>query len=85
MPLTNLSNEDLKNLKGVVNEGVKINQEISDLKEGLKDTVKNLSKDLDIPVKTINRAIQIKFKDSLEDDKEAVSEIEELLDRLDKV
>lgn len=77
--MTTLSNEDVKKLRRVVEEGVKIQQEVADLKSGLKDTVKAVAEEIGVKPKLINKAIRTAFKESLEDEKEEVSELEELL------
>lgn len=77
--MTTLSNEDVKKLKRVIDEGVKIQQEVADLKLGLKDTVKAVADEIGVKPKLINKAIRTAFKESLDDEKEEVSELEELL------
>jgi hypothetical protein len=49
-------------LERLVNEGVTVLQEISDLQEGLKDTVKAVSEELNIKPSLINKAIKIAQK-----------------------
>lgn len=79
MSTTTLTAEDTKKLKRVVDEGLKLTQELKDLKDGFKDTVKAVAEELDMKPAVINKAIRIAFKASLEAEKESVVEIEELL------
>lgn len=49
-------------LEKLVNEGVTVLQEVHDLQEGLKDTVKAVSEELNIKPSLINKAIKIAQK-----------------------
>lgn len=76
---TTLTSEDAKKLKRIIDEGIRITQEINDLKGGFKDTVKAIAEELDIKPAIINKAIRTAYKVSLESEKEAVNEVEEVL------
>lgn len=76
---TTITAEDAKKLKRVIDEGLKVTQEIDDLKGGLKDTIKSVAEELDLKPAIINRAIRVAFKATLEADKEAVNDVEEVL------
>lgn len=76
---TTLTAEDTKKLKRIVDEGLKITQEIADLKDGFKDTVKAVAEELNMKPAVINRAIRTAHKASLEADKETMQEVEEVL------
>lgn len=54
--------EEKAKLMQVVNDGASVMQEVADLKEGLKDTVKAVSEELDIKPALINKAISIAHK-----------------------
>ena len=54
--------EEKAKLERLVNEGVTVLQEIEDLNEGLKDTVKSVAEELDIKPGLINKAIKIAQK-----------------------
>jgi hypothetical protein len=75
MTTPTLSLEDTKKLKRVIDDGLKIMQEVSDLKGGFKDVAEELS----LKPALINRAITAAFKASLEEDKAAMDEVEEIL------
>lgn len=79
MTTPTLSQEDTKKLKRVVDEGLKIMQEVNDLKDGFKDVVKAVGEELQIKPALINKAIRAAFKASLEEDKAAIDEVEEIL------
>ena len=49
-------------LERLVNEGVKVIQEVEDLQAGLKETVKAVAEELDIKPSMINKAIKIAQK-----------------------
>jgi len=54
--------EDKAKLEKLVNEGVTVLQEIEDLQQGLKDTIKSVAEELDIKPSLINKAIKIAQK-----------------------
>ena len=54
--------EEKAKLERLVNEGVTVLQEVTDLQEGLKDTVKSVAEELDIKPALINKAIKIAQK-----------------------
>lgn len=49
-------------LERLINEGVTVLQEVQDLQEGLRDTVKAVAEELDIKPALINKAIKIAQK-----------------------
>jgi len=49
-------------LERLVNEGANVMREIEDLQEGLRETVKAVSQELDIKSSLINKAIKIAHK-----------------------
>jgi hypothetical protein len=66
--------EEKAKLERLVREGVTVLQEVEDLQQGLKDTVKAVAEELDIKPALINKAIKIaknrdwdKHADSYED------------------
>jgi len=54
--------EERAKLVQIVNEGVQVLQEVQDLQEGLKDTVKAVAEELDIKPALINKAMRIAQK-----------------------
>ena len=54
--------EEKAKLERLVNEGATVMQEIEDLQEGLKETVKAVAEELSIKPALINKAIKIAHK-----------------------
>ena len=54
--------EEKAKLMQVINDGVNVKQEVQDLSEGLKDTVKAVAEEIDVKPALINRAISIAHK-----------------------
>ena len=79
-----LTTEERIKLTHLVDEGVKILQEISDLKEGLKDTVTSIAEELEIKPTIINKAIRVAHKMDLGSQKNTISEVEDLLASIGK-
>ena len=82
--------EELSSIKNIVNEGVKITQQINDLKSSLADAIKNvtstlndgLDKDMHIKTSMINKLIKTKIKENLDQQKDEVSDLESFMDIL---
>lgn len=53
---------DKDRLINIITEGVKVNQEIDDLREGLRETVKAIAEELEIKPSLLNKAIKIAQK-----------------------
>lgn len=49
-------------LERLVNEGAQVMQEVQDLQEGLKETVKAISEELNVKSALINKAIKVAHK-----------------------
>lgn len=54
--------EEKAKLIQVINEGANVMQEVQDLKEGLRDTVKAIAEEMDVKPALINKAIGIAHK-----------------------
>lgn len=76
--------EDVIRLKQLVKEGCEVLQEIDDLKTGLSDTVKSIGEELEIKPSQLNKVIKIAHKNSLQEEREAFEEIEDILDTIGK-
>lgn len=71
--------EEKTKLEKIIAEGAATYQEIDDLKEGIRDTVKSVAAELELKPAIINKAIQIARKGNWEDHNEDWSEIEAIL------
>ena len=74
-----LSSTDVAKLKQLVNEGIQVTQEMTDLREGLKDTVSAVAEELDMKPATLNKAIKIAAKGQLTQSKKDFEEVAEVL------
>ena len=57
-----ITQSDKDRLINIINEGVKVNQEIDDLREGLRETVKAIAEELEIKPSLLTKAIRIAQK-----------------------
>ena len=73
-----LSNENIARLKQLVADGVQVLQECEDLKEGLSDTVKAIAEELEVKPAQLNKLIKAVQKGTMNDQREAFDELEEL-------
>jgi len=74
-----LNSEEQAKVKNVIESGMKVKQEIQDLSEGLRDTVKAVADELEIKPALLNKAIAVAFKESLAAEKHDIEELEEIL------
>lgn len=79
MSLENLSATDQKILIEFIDKGVAILQDIADLKDGLKDTGKNLAEKWDVKPAVLMGAVTAAHKMSLEQKKTDLDQIETIL------
>ena len=70
---------DVTTLKQIVGEGITVTREIEDLREGLKDTVDAVAKEMDLKPSVLNKAIRIAYKAELQKHKSNFEELEDLL------
>jgi hypothetical protein len=73
-----LSPENIARLKQLVADGVQVLQECEDLKAGLSDTVKSIAEELEVKPGQLNKLIRAVQKGSMNDQREAFDELEEL-------
>lgn len=81
--MINLNSEDMAKLKRLIALGVTTKQEIKDLNDSLKETLDEVTKDLNIDKKIVRKAISLAFKVSLKGDKDQI--VEEERDTLDEI
>lgn len=74
-----LSAEDKVKIKNMIEVGVRTTQEISDLREGLRETVKELADELKVKPAVLNKAIRVAFKSSVSDLQSEVDDVETIL------
>ena len=79
MALDALNNHDKAKLNDFMTQGLAVMQEIADLRDGLKDTAKNLAEELGVKPAVLNKALRTAFKSSLEDQKEEMDQVESVL------
>ena len=77
--------EEKAKLERLINEGSILLQEIEDLQESLKDTVKAVAEELQIKASVINKAIKIAHKGDWEHYNADWSEVEAILDITKKI
>jgi len=74
-----LNTEEQAKVKHVIESGIKVKQEVKDLSDGLRDTVKAVADELEIKPALLTKAIGVAFKESLAAEKHDIEELEELL------
>jgi len=79
MPLRTFNPTEIAKLKQLMNEGIQVTGEIEALREGLKDTVKAISEEMDMKPATLNKAIRIAYKNEFAQVQDSFSAVEEVL------
>lgn len=82
MSLNHLSPSEIIKLRQLLEEGVKVKQEIQILGEGLSETVKDIGKELDIKPSLLNRAIRATMKANIGEERKNLDTVEEILERV---
>ena len=80
MAISNFSSDDQAKIKSVISSGTNVKQEVIDLNEGLRDTVKAVGDELNIKPAVLMKAINVAFKDSMSVEREDFEDLEVLLD-----
>jgi polyhydroxyalkanoate synthesis regulator phasin len=76
--MAKLSPENVARLKQLVKDGVQTLQEAEDLREGLRDTVKSVAEELEVKPAQLNKLIKAVQKGTMNDQREAFDELDEL-------
>ena len=71
--------EEKSKLERLVREGVTVLQEVEDLNQGLKETVKAVAEEMDIKPSLINKAIKIAQKRDWDNHQDAYDDLETLI------
>jgi len=79
MPAKIFDADSTAKLKRLIEEGMQVKQEVSDLNAGLRETVKALSEELEIKPAMLNKAISVAFRAGLHDEQTKLEELETIL------
>ena len=79
MPVRSFNSNEIAKLKQLMNEGIQVTGEVEALREGLKDTVKAISEEMDMKPATLNKAIRIAYKNEFAQVQDSFSAVEEVL------
>jgi hypothetical protein len=77
--MRNFTQEEKAILKHVIEEGTNILQKVKDMKDGLREDVKSVAETLEIKPTLINKAIKVAHKMNLGEEKNKLSDVEDLL------
>lgn len=71
--------EERTKLISLVNEGMRVLQEVSDLQEGLRDTVKAIAEELNVKPSLLSKAIKTAHKSSFTEQQSEMEDLETIL------
>jgi DNA-binding SARP family transcriptional activator len=78
-PNDTISDHEKKRIEEFMKAGLTQLQEIDDIKSSLSDLAKALAEELGVKPAVLNKALKTAFKQTLEGDKEQLSQVEEIL------
>ena len=73
------SDTEQKKLKQIITEGMQVLSEVDTLKGSLADTVKAIADEMGVKPATLNKAIRTAYKSDLDEKREALSDMEDIL------
>ena len=76
--------EEKARLSQLVNEGTRVLQEVDDLKEGLRDTVKAIAEEMSVKPAVLNKAIRTAYKSNWQEQLTDIGELEGILESVGK-
>lgn len=79
------TSEEAAKLQRILEEGADIKRDVESLNESLKDTVKAIADELDIPAKEINKAIMCVHKGNFDDHKDSFGMLESIMASAKKI
>jgi len=79
MALRTFGPSEITKLKTLMSEGIQVTGELEALREGLKDTVKAISEEMDMKPATLNKAIRIAYKNEFANVQDSFNAVEEIL------
>ena len=79
MPIRTFGPSEITKLKTLMSEGIQVTGEIEALREGLKDTVKAISEEMDMKPAVLNKAIRIAYKNEFANVQDSFNAVEEIL------
>lgn len=80
MAFDQLSSNDKVRLNQFMDQGMKVMQEITDLRDGLKDTAKSLAEEFDVKPALLMKALRSAWKASIDDEKAEIDQVENILE-----
>lgn len=71
---------DKTKIKELIEKGIRLQQEIADLREDLNNEVKEFAQTINVKPAILKKAINVAFKSSLSQSREEVETLEEILE-----
>ncbi len=85
MSIESLSSEDSVKLRKTIEEGVKYTSQVVDMRKAYREMVKAVAEELDMKPKEIYAAVTIAFKNNMDEHRETVENIENILAVIGKI
>ena len=85
MPLRTFNPTEIAKLKQLMTEGIQVTGEVEALREGLKDTVKAISEELELKPALINKAISVAHRGNYQNIADDMDTLESILNTAGKL
>lgn len=79
MAINTMNPSEKSKIKAIIDEGIRIKEEVKILQDSLRETVAAIAEELDIPKGTLSKAINVAYKGTFNDENEKITDVEELL------
>ena len=74
------SPDDKAKLTGLMDSGLRVMQEIVDLRDGLNESIKAIARELQVKPTVLKKALRVAFKNNMADEKRTMVSVEDILD-----
>ena len=71
--------DEKRKLTTLIQEGMSVKQEVQDLSDGLRDTVKAIAEEMNIQAKILSKAITVAHKGNLHEHEDDLDELQTIL------
>lgn len=79
---SSLGPSEVQRLKDLIHDGVKTQEEIESLREGIADTINAIAEELQIPAKLLKKVISIAHKGNFAEHESELKDLEEILSKV---
>lgn len=76
--------EEITKLTHLVNSGIQVKQEVSDLNQGLRETIKAIAEEMELKPALLSKVVNVAYKESLSAERQEFEDLEHILEVVKK-